>query len=369
MRVIIAGGGTGGHLFPGMAVAEELKARGHEITFVGTQRGIEARACPKEGWPLELIDVGGLKGAGALGVIRGLLRVPRAVLQSVGILRRIKPDLVIGVGGYASGPVVMAAALSGRPTAILEQNSVPGITNRMLGRMVGVVFGAFDAARRFFPRAKFRLVGNPVRTKLRDKLAETSTRAPAGGGLLVVGGSQGAHAVNELVLEAMKRLAQNDKPPRLLHQSGEKDHPGLVARYKEAGIDVDVRAFIDDMAGALAGCELAVTRAGASTLAELTALGVPAILIPFPQAADDHQTVNARELEERGAAKLMPQKELTPETLARAIRALLDDEPQRRKMAEAARSLGKPRAHADIADQLEALVRSERRLPEGTALT
>jgi UDP-N-acetylglucosamine--N-acetylmuramyl-(pentapeptide) pyrophosphoryl-undecaprenol N-acetylglucosamine transferase len=357
MKVVVAGGGTGGHLFPGIAVAEELVARGHEVRFVGTARGIEAKVCPKEGYALDLIDVAGLKGGGVLGILKGLYRVPKALVQSFAILRRVKPDLVIGVGGYASGPLVLAAVLSGRPTAILEQNSVPRITNRILGKLVRVVFGAFEGARAYFPQAKYRLVGNPVRKKVRQSLGGNGhARVAHGSGVLVVGGSQGAHAVNELVCEAMAVLKAEGHAPPLVHQTGESDRAPFEARYAEAGIAVEVKAFIDDMAGAYRAAALAVTRAGASTLAELTALGVPAILIPFPFAADDHQTVNARELESRGAARVLPQKEATPAELAKLMGELLADQVARERMAAAARSLGKPDAHAQIADALEALV-------------
>ncbi len=360
MKILIAGGGTGGHLFPGVAVAEELVARGHEVRFVGTARGIEARYLPKEGWALELIDVAGLKGGGVLGIAKGLLRVPRALWQSWKILRRVKPDLVVGVGGYASGPMVLAAALTGRPTAILEQNSVPGITNRMLGKVVKAVFGAFAAAQKYFPKKKFRLVGNPIRKKLREQIAA------AGGtkeGVLVVGGSQGAHAVNELVFDAMKLLAAEGRAPKLRHQTGAADFAALQQKYAEEKIPAEATAFIDDMAQAWRAAALAVTRAGASTLAELTALGVPSLLIPFPAAADDHQMVNARELEQAGAARVLVQKETTPRALADAMVALLDDETARARMSAAARKLGRPDAHADIAGALEGLARAKTSSP------
>jgi len=363
--VIIAGGGTGGHLFPGIAVAEELVARGHTVRFVGTARGIEAKVCPRDGWPLDLIDVAGLKGGGVMGLVKGLLRVPRALFRSRKILRREKPDLVIGVGGYASGPMVLAAALSGIPTAILEQNSVPGITNRMLGRVVRRVFGSFSAAQRFFPPKKYVLVGNPVRKRVRAGLSSVGT-TPTERGLLIVGGSQGARKVNELVAGAMERLQSQGNAPRILHQTGEADLAAITKRYADAHIPGQARAFIDDMASAYRGARLAVTRAGASTLAELTALGVPAILIPLPSAADDHQTVNARELAEAGAAVLAAQADTTPESLAALIAGLLADEPRLEQMAARARSLAKPDAHRIIVDALEDLGQS-RALPSAGA--
>src|SRR5581483_3237989 len=285
-----------------------------------------------------------------------LVRVPRALWQSFKLLRRNQPDLVIGVGGYASGPMVLAAALSGRPTAILEQNSVPGITNRMLGKLVRAVFGAFEAARRFFPSRKYRLVGNPVRRALRQRLQASAGGAGDARGVLVVGGSQGAKAVNELVSEAMKLLAAEGRAPTLRHQTGAADFAAMQQKYTDAHIPVEVSPFIEDMAQAYRAAALVVARAGASTLAELTALGLPSLLIPFPHAADDHQTVNARELEAAGAARLLPQASTTPAELASAVSALLADDTARARMSAAARALARPHAHAEIADALESLV-------------
>jgi UDP-N-acetylglucosamine--N-acetylmuramyl-(pentapeptide) pyrophosphoryl-undecaprenol N-acetylglucosamine transferase len=348
VRVVIAGGGTGGHLFPGIAVAEELVARGHEVTFVGTEKGIEARVCPKEGWPLELIQVGGIKGGGFGGMVRGLARVPKAMSQSRAILKKIDPELVIGVGGYASGPVVLSAALGGRKTAILEQNSVPGITNRILGKFVKLIFGAFEGAKKRFSKKKFRMVGNPIRKKLRDQINRAKGQA---NGVLVVGGSQGAHAVNELVLGAMKLLG--NRAPRLVHQTGTADLEAMKKSYD--GMNVEATAFIDDMASAYRNAQLVVCRAGASTLAELTALGVPSLLIPFPHAADDHQTQNAREVEAAGGARVLVQKDTTAQMLADSVMDLLGDTAKLEQMAQSSRALGKPNAHAEIVDALEEL--------------
>lgn len=353
MKVIIAGGGTGGHLFPGIAVAEELVARGHEVRFVGTEKGIEARAVPKAGYPIDYIDIAGIKKKGFKGTITGLFRVPRAMRQSREILSRENPDVVVGVGGYASGPMVLAAALRGKPTAILEQNSIPGFTNKTLGRFSKVIFGAFETARKSFSKKKYRLVGNPVRKPVREALANVGGD---GDGVLVVGGSQGAHAVNELVFEAFKILKAIGVTPRLLHQTGEKDRDDMAARYADADIVADVRAFIDDMGAAYRDAAVVIARAGASTLAELTMIGKPAILIPFPFAADDHQTVNARELADAGAALLLPQSTTSPAELADVLRGLINDGDARKAMAAASRALGHPRAHAEIADGIEALV-------------
>ena len=375
MKLVIAGGGTGGHLFPGLAVAEELRRRGgNEVVFVGTARGIEARAVPKQNFPLELIDVGGLKGGGVVGVARGLLRVPRAILQSRAILRRVRPDLVVGVGGYASGPLVLAAWLMGVPTAILEQNSVPGFTNRVLGRLVRAVFAAFGEAAAYFPAHKVRLAGNPIRAAFVAALGDGDA-APQGTDaalqsvdaagpdaamhktktLLVCGGSQGAHAVNELVAAAMEHLAAAGRAPRIIHQTGAADRAAVAERYAKAGVAGEVREFIDDMASAYRAADLIVARAGATTIAELTALGRAALFIPLPTAADDHQTVNARVLERAGAARVLPQRGLVAEDLATAISTLLEDDAGRAKMAAAARALGRPHAASEIADQLAVL--------------
>lgn len=354
MMVVIAGGGTGGHLFPGFAVAEELLARGHQARFVGTARGLEARLCPQKGFALDLIDVTGLKRKSWRELASSLARLPRALGQSLALLRRHHPDVVVGVGGYASGPLVLAAALAGRPTAILEQNSVPGMTNRILGRLVERVFGAFAAAARFFPRRKFLLVGNPVRRQLLEAKTAPAAREFR---LLALGGSQGAHAVNELVSEAMQLLAAEGRAPRLLHQSGAADVAALRRKYAEAGLMVELRDFIDDMGAAYRSAALVISRAGASTLAELTALGLPALLIPFPSAADDHQTENARELEAAGAARLLKQEETTPRDLARIIAALAADPAELERMSAASRRLGRPRAHVEIVDALEQMAR------------
>lgn len=356
MRVLIAGGGTGGHLYPGIALAEEVTARpGGQVLFVGTARGLEARVVPAAGYPLELLDVSGIKRAGLLGLVKALLRLPRAFLASLAILRHFRPDMVVGVGGYASGPIVLAAALSGRPTAIQEQNSVPGITNRILGRFVRAVFVAFDDARLFFDGRKVRATGNPVRRKF---LEGAAGREPAASPvLLVCGGSQGARAVNDAVLAALPSLLARFLGLRVLHQAGPADFDRVRQAVAAARLDarVDVRAFIDDMASAYRGSTLVIGRAGALTLAELAITGRPAVLIPLPTAADDHQTRNAAAFERAGAAALLPQAEATGERLAEVCTGLLADEARRTSMSAAMAGLGRPAAARRIVDALEAI--------------
>jgi UDP-N-acetylglucosamine--N-acetylmuramyl-(pentapeptide) pyrophosphoryl-undecaprenol N-acetylglucosamine transferase len=357
MRLVIAGGGTGGHLFPGVALAEELRARlpEAEITFVGTRRGIEARVLPELGWPLELIEVSGLKTVGVRGAIRGMFRLPRALWQARRLLKRLAPDAVIGVGGYASGPVVLAARLRGIPTAICEQNSIPGFTNKLLGKLVRAVFLSFDESRRFFKPKKIVMTGNPVRRDLVQRLLTASPAPRAEVHVLVSGGSQGAVAVNELASKALIALAggATAKQPRALvirHQTGERDLEATARRYAEAGVAAECRAFITDMAAAYHDADLVIGRAGATTVAELAIAGKPAVFIPYPFAADNHQELNAREMAHKGAALMFRQSELTAATLADALAPLIDDPDRRRDMGVAMKALAKPGAAAAVID-------------------
>jgi UDP-N-acetylglucosamine--N-acetylmuramyl-(pentapeptide) pyrophosphoryl-undecaprenol N-acetylglucosamine transferase len=373
VRLLIAGGGTGGHLFTGLAVAEEVMARPDgEVLFVGTARGLEARLVPPLGYRLELISVSGLKRVGLLARLQGLARLPLALGQSLKIVRRFRPDAVLGVGGYASGPVLLAAALARCPTAILEQNTVPGFTNRALGPLVRAVFTAFPAAHAAFPGRKIVPTGNPLRRAfLQAAAAATQARAPAApttetappaghGRLLVVGGSQGSRAVNDRMVEAAGRWARGGALPTIVHQTGPADAERVSAAYAALGLTagkVQVHAFIDDMAVACSRADLVVARAGALTLAELAVLGVPAVLIPLPTAADDHQTKNAAAYAASGAALLLPQAEATGERLAQEISGLLADAPRRRAMSAAMIALARPRAAAAITDRLEEMAR------------
>jgi UDP-N-acetylglucosamine--N-acetylmuramyl-(pentapeptide) pyrophosphoryl-undecaprenol N-acetylglucosamine transferase len=350
-RLLIAGGGTGGHLFPGVALAEELRAREPDavIKFVGTARGIEARVLPDLGWDLELIEVSGLKTVGAAGAVKGMFRLPKAMFQARRIVKSFKPDAVIGVGGYASGPVVLAAKLAGIPTAICEQNSIPGLTNKMLGKLVRQVFLSFDESKRFFNDKKIVMSGNPVRRDLVQKLLAAGAPTERKVHVLVVGGSQGAVAVNALAAEALSGLAKTIDLA-ITHQTGEKDLEPTATKYRDAGITADTRAFIKDMAAAYQSADIIIGRAGATTVAELAIAGKPAIFIPYPFAADNHQELNAREMADKGAALMFKQADLTADKLADALRPLLTDGAKRAEMGAAMKSLAKPGAAATVVD-------------------
>lgn len=354
MRLVIAGGGTGGHLFPGVAVAEELLSQdpSSEVVFVGTERGIEARVVPELGYPLELIQVSGIKTVSRLGAIKGIFRIPRALWQSRKLLKRLKPDVVIGVGGYASGPVVLMARLMGKPTAILEQNSVPGLTNRILGRFVHRIFLAFGMSQKFFKEKKSQLSGNPIRKDIRLALSEGKPAKPEGGPprLFVFGGSQGAKAVNELTVAAAALLHERGLALSIVHQTGKLTEAATRGGYEKAGIKADVRAFIRDMASEYRQADLIVSRAGATTVAELGVVGTPAILIPYPFAADNHQELNAAELAEAGAAVMVRQSDLTAEKLADLIQERLENPDLLSHMQSAMKALGRPQAAATVVD-------------------
>jgi UDP-N-acetylglucosamine--N-acetylmuramyl-(pentapeptide) pyrophosphoryl-undecaprenol N-acetylglucosamine transferase len=354
MKLLIAGGGTGGHLFPGVAIADELRARdpAAPIRFVGTRRGIEARVLPGLGWEVDFIEVSGLKTVGVLGALRGLFRLPRAYWQARRVVKAFAPDVVIGVGGYASGPVVLAARMRGIPTAICEQNSIPGLTNKLLGRAARRVFLSFDESRRFFKAKKIEMTGNPVRRALVEKLLAPPDATPRHDDrlhVLVSGGSQGAIAVNELASGALAAIAKQ-RPLAIVHQTGEKDLDATTARYRDAGVAADCRAFITDMASAYRDADLVIGRSGATTVAELAIAGVPAVFIPYPTAADNHQVLNAREMVAKGAALLFEQAALTADSFAKQLAPLFADDARRAAMAAAMRSLARPDAAKQIVD-------------------
>jgi UDP-N-acetylglucosamine--N-acetylmuramyl-(pentapeptide) pyrophosphoryl-undecaprenol N-acetylglucosamine transferase len=351
VRVLIAGGGTGGHLFPGIALAEEVVTRHHknEVVFVGTERGLEAKVVPQAGFPLEFIQATGLKGKGPWQLIKGLLALPLAFITSMRILMKHKPDVVVGVGGYASGPVVMAAWMMGIPTAVQEQNALPGLTNKILGKVVKVVFTAFEEARRFFPEGKVHLVGNPIRRKLMDNYLRSHV-AHERFSLLVFGGSLGARGLNQRVVEALDFLGDLKDQLSFVHQTGKNDLETVRKGYADKGFQAEVVEFINDMSDAYAKADLVVCRAGATTLAELTVCKKASILVPFPYATDNHQEVNARALVDTGAAVMFRESELTGQKLAEQIRALKTEPARLKQMEKKAGLLGRPEASKELAD-------------------
>ncbi len=357
LKLLIAGGGTGGHLYPGIAVAEEVRAvAGSEVVFVGTARGLENKAVPKAGFPLELIRVSGLKRMGFAGTMRGLGRLPGAVMESHRILGRHQPDVVLGVGGYASGPLGFAAAMRRVPMAIIEQNSYAGFTNRILGRFASRVFVAFEEAAAPFARHKIRVVGNPVRRQFLDRAAAA---VGSGQSILILGGSQGSHAVNELAAGMVRVLDARGRLRPIVHQTGGDEVERMQVHYAALGYEnrVDVRAFIDDMPAVLADAAVVVARAGALTLAELAIMRRPAILIPLPTAADDHQTRNAVSFEAAGGALLLPQQDASATRLADLIDDILGDPARHTAMCAAMATLARPNATRDIVAELGAIAR------------
>jgi len=355
VSLLIAGGGTGGHLYPGVAVARELMARvpGAAVTFVGTAAGIEARVIPREGLTLETIRSAGLKGKSPVALLRGLLLLPLSALDAWRVITRRRPSVVIGVGGYSSGPVVALAALRGVPTMLMEQNATPGLTNRLLSRLVKTAAVTYEESLATFGSKAF-VAGNPVR----PEFFAPGSDAPAASGrtrVLVFGGSQGAHAINVAMAEAAAPLAAATPGVDVTHQTGERDLAMVREAYAAAGLAARVEPFLYEMDREMRAADVIVCRAGATTLAELTAAGRAAILIPLPTATDDHQRKNADALVRQGAARVIDQRELTGARLAEALLGLARDGGARHRMAEAARGLARPDAARVIVDKVLAL--------------
>lgn len=341
--MIVAGGGTGGHLFPGVAVAECVTGQPTDaVLFAGSAFGIEARVIPQTRFPFRAIPIRGLRGRGWRGALQLGWQLPAAVVRAWRILGAFRAQVVVGVGGYASFPVVFAAWLRGVPTVLLEQNARPGLANRVLGRLARRVCTMFPEAQDYFPAGKVVLTGNPVRPLAAVPAQHT------GFTLLVFGGSQGAHRINEALRAAAGPLREAIPGLRVIHQTGAADRDAVAERYAELGVEADVRPFIDDMGWAYGQADLVVCRAGATTVAELTVLGKAAILIPYPFAADDHQRANASVLAGRGAGMMILDRELTGARLAAAVTDLARDRTRLEAMAAAARGLGKPDAASQV---------------------
>jgi len=377
LSVLIAGGGTGGHLYPGIAVARELVSRvpDADVTFVGTAAGIEARVVPREGFALDVIRSAGLKGMSARSLARGIALLPVSVGDAWRVISRRRPSVVVGVGGYSSGPVVLLAALRGIPTLLMEQNAIPGMTNRLLAPMVDAAAVTYQESVRFFG-SKALMSGNPVRPEFfdsrrrkvsDDRRDEAPAQEEGTGGdedrsaevvrVLAFGGSQGAHAINMALMAAAAPLAASGRRVAMTHQTGERDLELVRSGYARAGLDARVESFLLAMDREMKAADVVVCRSGATTLAELTASGRASILVPLPTATDDHQRRNALALVAHGAALMVEQHELSGDRVAAEILALAGDAVRRRSMEDAARRLARPDAATVIVDKVLALAR------------
>ena len=355
MRVLIAGGGTGGHLFPGIAIAEAFRDRKppSEILFVGTGNRIEVSTLSKKGFDHMGIVAEGFKGRGLWRQIRSLFKIPFGVWQALRIIRRFDPDIIIGLGAYASGPIALAARLTGKKIVIHEQNILPGLTNRILGRFADRIFISFPDHLGIFRPTRTVITGNPVR---RELLARTVDSKPSGQfTVLVVGGSQGAHAVNCALVEALDRLKS---PTRMafIHQTGAKDAAWVSDAYESRGINATVESFFVDMAGPYTSADLVICRAGATTVSELMALGKPAIFIPFPFAANNHQELNARYIADAGGAEVIVEKNLNGAVLADRLDHYASHPESLQDMAKRTLALARPDAADVIVEQCHRLV-------------
>ena len=354
MKVLIAAGGTGGHIYPGIAVANEIMNRDaeSEVLFVGTARGLEKKIVPENGFQLSLINSAGLKNVGVVGKIKGLSVLPKSFLEARRLIRQFRPHVVVGAGGYVSGPVLLMAAIMGVPTLVMDSNALPGFTNRQLARFIDQAALTFDEALPFFGK-KGVVTGNPVRREFFEIDAKERT---AEFHLLIFGGSQGARAVNNAMIEALPYLAKFDGKLTITHQTGEADFENVRAAYTDSVfLSADVRPFISDIFVEFGKSDLVVCRAGATTCAELTAAGKASIMVPLPTAADDHQRKNAEALVKAGAAKMILQSDLTGEMLTENIGELIASPASITEMEKAAQSLGRRDAAEMTVDMIEKL--------------
>lgn len=357
MKVLFAAGGTGGHIFPAIAVAKELQKRHEnaEVLFVGTARGLETRIVPENGFQLSLIHSAGLKNVGLKGQIKGLAVLPKSFLEARQIIRQFRPHVVVGAGGYVSGPVVAMAAIMGVPTLVMDSNALPGFTNRQLARFIDKAALTFEVSLPYFGK-KGVVTGNPVRREFFDV-----TPKERGGRfhVLVFGGSQGARAINNAMADALKPLAKFNGGLSITHQTGEADFERLRDAYANSTFAAsDVRPFISDMPGEFAKADLIISRAGATTCAELTAAGKASIMVPLPTAADDHQRKNAEALESEGASKMILQADLSPEKLSEEITKMIEHPETVSAMEKAAKAMSREDAAEKTADLIEELKRN-----------
>jgi len=354
MKILIAAGGTGGHIYPGIAVAKEIMRRGadSEVLFVGTARGLETRIVPDNGFQLSLINSAGLKSVGILGILKGLLILPKSFLEARRLIKSFKPDVVVGAGGYVSGPVLFMASLMRIPTLVMDSNALPGFTNRRLARFVDKAALTFEEAMPFFGK-KGIVTGNPVRQEffeIEPKVRNEKTN------LLIFGGSQGARAINNAMTDALEHLQNFKDKLQITHQTGEFDFDKVAEIYRRAGMaTADVRPYISNMVEEFAKTDLIICRAGATTCAEVAAAGRAAIMIPLPTAADDHQRKNAEAMQNSGAARMLLQRDLNGETLGREIIDLINKPEKISAMETAAKKLARKDAAERTVDLIEEL--------------
>ncbi|MCS7215913.1 MAG: undecaprenyldiphospho-muramoylpentapeptide beta-N-acetylglucosaminyltransferase [Thermodesulfovibrio sp.] len=366
MRVIIAGGGTGGHIFPGIALAESImeKYKEAKVIFVGTQRGLEAKVIPKTGFELRFISIQGFVGKSFREKVESIKSLFKSIFESKNIIHSFSPDIVFGVGGYASFPVVFTAYLKKIPTIILEQNSVPGLANRLLGKIASAIAITYPETIEYFQREKTYLTGTPIRRKIlegnREKAKKLFNMDEEKITLLVLGGSLGARKINKAMTEGLSYLIPLKNKIQIIHQTGEFDYSWVLKEYNNLSFKAKVLPFIYDMVEAYSVADLVISRAGASTVAELTALGKASILIPYPYAAYNHQEMNARRLLSRGACELILDRELNGEILVKKINKILDKPETIKDMEKASLAFGKPNAGEKIIEIAESLIRRKK---------
>jgi UDP-N-acetylglucosamine--N-acetylmuramyl-(pentapeptide) pyrophosphoryl-undecaprenol N-acetylglucosamine transferase len=347
---IMAAGGTGGHVIPALAVARELRRRGHEVQFIGTRAGLECRLVPREGFGLELIEIGGLNRVGMAQMAHTLWQLPAAIFQTARWFRARRPAAVFSMGSYVAGPPVVAALASGIPVVVMEPNAVPGFTNRRMGRLATRALVSFPESSIYFPRGKTELTGLPVR----EEFFAISLKPRVGVfSLLVTGGSQGSRTLNRAARESWRLFRQAGFPIRFVLQAGRAEAPELAAEFADSGLEGEVKDFIEDMPAAFAAADLLICRAGAGAVAEVAAAGRPSVLVPFPHAADEHQLRNAEAFERAGAARMVVDSQWTGERLFEMVRELAAGVDTLERMGEAARRRARPGAAVRAAEILE----------------
>jgi UDP-N-acetylglucosamine--N-acetylmuramyl-(pentapeptide) pyrophosphoryl-undecaprenol N-acetylglucosamine transferase len=350
MTFVMAGGGSGGHVIPSLAVAQELRSRGHECVFIGTRAGFEARLVPAAGFPIEYIEIGGLKRVGFLRVFRTLTQLPIGAHRVRKLFRRLRPAAIFSMGGYVAGPVVIAGWRTSVPIIVMEPNAMPGFTNRRIARVAARALLNFPEAARFFPKGRSEVTGVPVRSAFFEIPKKPHEEKIT---ILITGGSQGSRTLNNASRESWKRFAEANFPVRFIHQAGRNTYDELAREFAQTGLTGEVVPFIDDMPAAFAGADLVVCRSGAGAMAELAAAGKPSILVPLPTAADDHQLHNAQAFERAGAGRLVLDREMNGQRLFDEVKALRDDPEALAAVGEKARTFAHPDAARRAADVME----------------